>query len=96
MEKLIYQITVWTLPVLLNIVIHEFSHGYVAYLLGDTTAKARGRLTLNPKEHIDPYGTIVFPLLLLAFGSQTLFGWAKPVPVNYIMLPVLVLYLILF
>lgn len=63
------------------IVIHEVSHGYVAYLLGDTTAKDRGRLTLNPLKHIDPWGTILLPLLMVAaFGFG--FGYAKPVPVN--------------
>ncbi len=63
------------------IVIHEVSHGYVAYLLGDTTAKDRGRLTLNPLKHIDPWGTILLPLLMVAaFGFG--FGYAKPVPIN--------------
>ncbi len=63
------------------IVLHEVSHGYVAYLLGDPTAKMRGRLSLNPIKHIDPFGTIVLPLLMVAiFGFG--FGYAKPVPVN--------------
>ena len=63
------------------IVLHEVSHGYVAYLLGDTTAKDRGRLTLNPLKHIDPWGTILLPLLMVGlFGFG--FGYAKPVPVN--------------
>lgn len=64
------------------IVIHEIAHGYVAYKLGDDTAKRQGRLTLNPISHIDPIGTIVVPLLLLFSGSGFLIGWAKPVPVN--------------
>ena len=64
------------------IVLHEVSHGYVAYRLGDPTAKAHGRLTLNPLAHIDPIGTILVPLLLVAFHSPFLFGWAKPVPIN--------------
>lgn len=63
------------------IVLHEVSHGYVAYLLGDTTAKDRGRLSLNPLRHIDPWGTILLPLLMVAaFGFG--FGYAKPVPIN--------------
>jgi len=66
------------------VVIHEFAHGWVAYKLGDSTAKYSGRLTLNPIAHIDLYGTIIFPLML-AFMSQGrfIFGWAKPVPINY-------------
>lgn len=67
--------------VLPAIVLHEVSHGYVAYLLGDTTAKDRGRLSLNPLKHIDPFGTILLPLLMVAiFGFG--FGYAKPVPIN--------------
>lgn len=63
------------------IVIHEVSHGYVAYFLGDTTAKDRGRLSLNPLKHIDPWGTVLLPLLMVAaFGFG--FGYAKPVPIN--------------
>jgi Zn-dependent protease len=72
------------LPVLLlAIVIHEVSHGYVAYLLGDSTAKRAGRLTLNPIAHIDLFGTILLPALLIFVNSPILFGWAKPVPVNF-------------
>lgn len=64
------------------IVLHEVSHGYVAYRLGDPTAKARGRLTLNPLAHIDPIGTVLVPLVLVVLRSPFLFGWAKPVPIN--------------
>jgi len=72
------------LPVLLlAIVIHEVSHGYVAYLLGDSTAKRAGRLTLNPFAHIDLFGTLLLPALLIFVNSPILFGWAKPVPVNF-------------
>ncbi len=72
------------LPVLLlAIVIHEVSHGYVAYLLGDSTAKRAGRLTLNPFAHIDLFGTVLLPALLIFVNSPILFGWAKPVPVNF-------------
>jgi Zn-dependent protease len=65
------------------IILHEVSHGYVAYLLGDPTAKRAGRLTLNPIKHIDPIGTVVLPLVLLVMsGGAFFFGWAKPVPFN--------------
>lgn len=63
------------------IVIHEVSHGYVSYLLGDPTAKMRGRLSLNPIKHIDPFGTVLLPLLLAISGAPV-FGYAKPVPIN--------------
>ncbi|MDP2938886.1 MAG: site-2 protease family protein [Candidatus Omnitrophota bacterium] len=65
------------------IIIHEFSHGWMAYKLGDPTAKYSGRLTLNPLAHIDPFGTILLPLLLLFLNSPVIFGWAKPVPINF-------------
>lgn len=61
---------------------HEVAHGYVAYRLGDPTAKSRGRLTLNPLAHVDPIGSILVPLFLILVRSPYLFGWAKPVPVN--------------
>lgn len=65
------------------IILHEISHGYVAYLLGDPTAKRAGRLSLNPIKHIDPFGTLLLPaLLLFASGGRAAFGYAKPVPVN--------------
>ncbi len=64
--------------------VHEFSHGWIAYKLGDTTAKYSGRLTLNPLAHIDPVWTILIPLLLfISSGGQFIFGAAKPVPINY-------------
>ncbi|MBI3991427.1 MAG: site-2 protease family protein [Candidatus Omnitrophica bacterium] len=63
--------------------IHEYSHGRVAYALGDTTAKDAGRLTLNPLAHIDPVGTVIVPLLLAFLPPHQPFGWAKPVPVNF-------------
>ncbi|HOX54605.1 MAG: site-2 protease family protein [Candidatus Omnitrophica bacterium] len=65
------------------IIIHEFSHGWVAYKLGDSTARYSGRLTLNPLAHIDLFGTIILPLLLIIMRSPFIFGWAKPVPVNF-------------
>ena len=69
------------IAVIPSIVLHEVSHGYVAYLFGDSTAKESGRLTLNPLKHIDPFGTILLPALLLIAGLPA-FGYAKPVPVN--------------
>ncbi len=77
----IFSIAVQLVVVLFAIVIHETSHGYVAYLLGDPTAKLSGRLTLNPVPHIDLVGTIILPLFL-ALTGMPIFGWAKPVPVN--------------
>ncbi len=77
------KISVWALPVLLAIVLHEVAHGWVADKLGDDTARWMGRLTLNPLKHIDPVGTIAIPLLLVVIGSPFLFGYAKPVPVNF-------------
>jgi Zn-dependent protease len=78
-------ITIFSLIVLLfSVIIHELAHGYVAYSLGDPTAKYEGRLTLNPLKHLDPFGSVILPLLLLlATGGQgPIFGWAKPVPIN--------------
>ena len=81
-------IAIYAIPVVLAITLHEASHGYVAMRFGDTTAYAAGRVSLNPFRHIDPVGTIALPLVLLAIGkllggSGILFGWAKPVPVNF-------------
>ena len=71
------------IPVLLfSVILHEVAHGYVAYTCGDNTARLQGRLTLNPLPHIDLFGTIIFPLLLILTKAPILFGWAKPVPVN--------------
>ncbi len=68
--------------VLLSLSVHEFCHGFAAYLLGDNTAKDAGRLTLNPIKHLDLYGSIIVPVVLLIFKSPIMFAWAKPVPVN--------------
>ncbi len=77
------QLLIWALPVLVAITFHEVAHGYVAYKLGDPTAKFVGRLTLNPFVHIDLFGTILLPLILLvATRGQFVFGYAKPVPIN--------------
>ena len=70
-------------PLLLAITFHEAMHGYAAYRLGDPTAKLMGRLTLNPIAHVDPVGTLLVPGVLFMTGASFLFGWAKPVPVNY-------------
>ncbi len=65
------------------VIIHEYAHGWIAWKLGDSTAKVAGRLTLNPLAHIDPIGTIFLPLILLVSNSPVVFGWAKPVPVDF-------------
>jgi len=76
-------ITIFSLIVLLfSVVIHELAHGSVAYSLGDPTAKYQGRLTLNPIKHLDPFGSVILPLLLFISNSGFLVGWAKPVPIN--------------
>ena len=82
-EETIIQISIWALPVLAAIVFHEVAHGWVAYRFGDPTAARMGRLTLNPISHIDLFGTIILPLLLIVARSPFLFGYAKPVPVNF-------------
>ena len=81
-ESIIYNIAVWSLPVLFAITVHEVAHGWVANKLGDSTAKMLGRLTLNPFKHIDPIGTVVVPLAMVLLQTGFVFGWAKPVPVN--------------
>ncbi len=81
--SLAYGVSVWTIPILLAITFHEAAHGFVAWRLGDDTAKVRGRVTFNPFKHIDLFGTIVLPGLLLLFRAPVLFGYAKPVPVNF-------------
>lgn len=77
------QIIVMGVPIFLAITLHEAAHGYVALLCGDETAKRAGRISLNPFRHIDPIGTLILPGLLLFFHSPVLFGYAKPVPVNF-------------
>ena len=88
MDGIIQTITVYAIPVLLAITLHEAAHGYVARMFGDSTAYMLGRVTLNPVKHIDPVGTILVPLVIVllskfAGGAGFLFGWAKPVPVNF-------------
>ena len=81
-SNIIYEIAVWLVPLVIAIVFHEVAHGLVARKLGDTTAERTGRLSLNPIRPIDPFGTLVLPMLL-AISHAPVFGWAKPVPVNY-------------
>ena len=83
LEQTIREIAVWALPILVAIIFHEVAHGWVANRLGDPTAARMGRLTLNPIAHIDLFGTILIPLLLIIARSPFLFGYAKPVPVNF-------------
>ncbi len=88
MQELIVTLTIWALPVLFAITLHEAAHGYAARHLGDRTAELAGRISLNPIRHIDPVGTILVPGLILITSSLVgagamLFGWAKPVPVNF-------------
>ena len=80
---LLYTISIWLLPVLIAITFHEAAHGYVARFFGDETAARLGRVSLNPLRHIDPFGTILLPGLLLLARSPFLFGYAKPVPFNF-------------
>lgn len=81
-RNVLFQIAVWLVPLVIAIVFHEVAHGLVARRLGDPTAAERGRLSLNPIRHIDPFGTVVLPMIL-ALSHAPIFGWAKPVPVNY-------------
>ncbi len=82
--ELIIKVSVWILPLLLAITLHEAAHGYAAWKLGDDTAYRLGRVTFNPIRHIDPFGTLLMPaLLLLGSGGRVMFGFAKPVPVNF-------------
>ena len=82
--QLVQTVAIYALPVLFAITLHEAAHGYVARHFGDMTAYAQGRISLNPVRHVDIIGTLVVPLaILLLSGGRFLFGWAKPVPVNY-------------
>ena len=88
MNDLIQTIAIYAIPMVFAITLHEAAHGYVARFFGDPTAEQAGRITLNPIRHIDPVGTILVPLLILVFSKVMgspgmLFGWARPVPVNF-------------
>jgi Zn-dependent protease len=75
-------LSVQFVPFVMAVVFHEYAHGFIASRWGDETAKERGRLTLNPLPHVDPLGTLVFPILMMLSGTHILFGWAKPVPID--------------
>jgi Zn-dependent protease len=79
----LYDISVWVLPLVIAITFHEAAHGFVAHRLGDNTAYELGRVSFNPLKHIDPFGTLMLPAMLLLSHSPFLFGYAKPVPVNF-------------
>ncbi len=75
-------LSIQLVPFIMAVVFHEFAHGWMAYRWGDETAKNQGRLTLNPLPHLDPLGTVVFPIINMLTGMHFLFGWARPVPIN--------------
>lgn len=79
-DNVVLQVATWLVPLVIAIVLHEISHGWVANAFGDPTARRKGRLSLNPVRHVDPIGTIALPLILAVSGAPV-FGWAKPVPV---------------
>jgi Zn-dependent protease len=84
LNKILFQASIWVIPVLLAVTFHEAAHGWVAWKRGDDTAYMLGRVTFNPIKHIDPFGTVLLPAMLLYFsGGQVMFGYAKPVPVNF-------------
>jgi Zn-dependent protease len=79
----LYDLSVWVLPLIIAITFHEAAHGFVAHAFGDNTAWQLGRVSFNPLKHIDPFGTVLLPAMLLLSHSPFLFGYAKPVPVNF-------------
>jgi Zn-dependent protease len=79
----LYDVSVWVLPLVIAITFHEAAHGFVAHRLGDNTAYDLGRVSFNPLRHIDPFGTLIMPAILFMAHSPFLFGYAKPVPVNF-------------
>lgn len=81
--RLLYLVSALAVPVVIAITFHEAAHGFVAWRLGDDTARRLGRVTFNPLKHIDPFGTVLLPALLLLSGARFLFGYAKPVPVRF-------------
>lgn len=83
MNITLYDLSVWALPLIIAITFHEAAHGFVAHALGDDTAFKLGRVSFNPVRHIDPFGTLMMPAILLLSHSPFLFGYAKPVPVNF-------------
>lgn len=84
LNDILHTASVWVLPVLFAVTLHEAAHGFVAWRLGDGTAYRAGRVTFNPLRHVDPFGTVILPaMLLLASAGKFMFGFAKPVPVNF-------------
>jgi Zn-dependent protease len=83
LTTMIYQASIWVLPVVFAVTFHEAAHGFVAHRFGDDTAWRAGRVTFNPLKHIDRFGTIILPAMLILLRSPFLFGYAKPVPVNF-------------
>jgi Zn-dependent protease len=83
LNSTLYAVSVWVLPLVIAITFHEAAHGFVAHHFGDSTAWDRGRVTFNPLKHIDPFGTLLLPAILLLSQAPFLFGYAKPVPVNF-------------
>jgi Zn-dependent protease len=83
LNSTLYTVSVWVLPLIIAITFHEAAHGFVAHHFGDNTAWDRGRVSFNPLRHIDPFGTLILPGVLLLSHSPFLFGYAKPVPVNF-------------
>src|SRR5512134_2073717 len=83
MDATLWQATTWLIPVLTAITLHEAAHGYVAERFGDDTARRAGRVSMNPLRHVDPFGTVILPAMLLLMKAGFLFGYAKPVPVNF-------------
>ena len=82
LPHILHTISYMALPLLFAMVLHEYAHGWVAYRCGDSTAKLQGRLTMNPLAHIDPFGTIILPLICLVLPGGFFLGWAKPVPID--------------
>ena len=82
LSQILHTISYMGLPLLFAMVLHEYAHGWIAEKCGDSTAKREGRLTLNPLAHIDPFGTVILPLICLMLPGSFLFGWAKPVPID--------------
>ncbi|SEH24841.1 site-2 protease family protein [Magnetospirillum fulvum] len=82
MNDVLSGIAVWALPVILAVTLHEAAHGYAARAMGDDTAERMGRISLNPLRHVDPFGTVILPAFLVIVGG-VMFGWAKPVPVDF-------------
>src|SRR5258707_15778856 len=83
MRMTVFEASTWVIPVIIAITFHEAAHGFVALMCGDETAWRLGRVSFNPLKHVEPFGTILLPVLLLLLRSPFLFGYAKPVPVNF-------------